>query len=85
MSLCEDCVNKTCEKSGKPCKAVEGVLQKEKIYGRDWIRPMRSFKARGDGKGKFREVPFSAIRIFDNDKPPVNNGKAVKKDMDNQA
>ena len=85
MSQCEDCTNKTCIKSGKPCKEIEGLLQKEGIFGRDWIRPMRSFKARGDGKGKFREVPFSAIKIFDNDKPPVNNGKKPNKNMDNQS
>jgi hypothetical protein len=61
MTVCEKCKRKSCLKVGKPCKKVEKVLKKEKIYGLEYIRPLVSANKRKDGCGRSREIPFSSI------------------------
>lgn len=56
---CENCDKR------KDCKAlcpeVKKYLKKNNIYSVDWIRHKIS-SCRRDGKGEWREIPFSAIR-----------------------
>ena len=59
--LCNDCKDKKCTKTGKPCKEVEKYLRDNKIWGRNWIRPMMPSNKRGDGQSAFREIPFSNL------------------------
>jgi len=68
--LCSECTNKTCLKTGKPCKIIEKYFQKEGIYSRDYIRPQlpRSIKKQLKKRGvkdnvKWREIPFSSMPI----------------------
>jgi len=62
-SPCNKCKDKSCEKTGKPCQQVEGILNKNKIWSADWIRPrVNSRTAKHDGLGKWREIPFSSLR-----------------------
>ena len=67
-SICLDCTKKTCLKTGKPCKNVERILRRLGIYSRDWIRPRVSSKKAKDGKGPWREIPFSMLSDVEIDK-----------------
>jgi hypothetical protein len=60
MISCQDCVNQTCLKEGKPCQEIENLLKKQGIYSREWIRPKISAHIRDSGN-QFREIPFSAL------------------------
>lgn len=71
MTICEKCQDKTCLKTKKPCQAVEGILKGNGIKSSEWIRPMVSNEARRKlGKGRWREIPFSALSSIDKDKNP---------------
>ena len=59
--FCNDCKDKTCIKSKKPCKTVEDYLRAGGIYSRDYIRPEVSKQDRRYGKSKYREIPFSSL------------------------
>ena len=61
ISFCSKCKDKTCIKSGKPCKRVESYLKAEGIYSRDWIRPKVSRLNRSPGTSQWREIPFSQL------------------------
>lgn len=68
MFSCKECINyDTCT---KPCEAIEETLKEQGIYKSDYIRPERSSKQRKDGKGRWKEVPFSALSRVDSDKNP---------------
>jgi hypothetical protein len=69
MKICETCTDRTCEKTGRPCKDLEELLRKEGIYRAEWIRPKMSYFKRQ--MGEWKEIPFS---IFDN-KNDLNNPK----------
>lgn len=60
---CEDCKDKKCLKTGKPCKAIEEQMRKEGIYSRNYIRPEVSKEKRRDGKGRYREIPFTTVKF----------------------
>ena len=62
MPSCEGCRQQSCLEAGKPCEKIEHWLRWHKIKGREWIRPEVSKEMRKDGKGRCREVPFSAIK-----------------------
>ena len=67
--LCEDCVNKSCLKTGKPCDEVEAYLKSQGIFSREYIRPRVSPKRdKKDGIGKWREIPKGDTKSgLDND------------------
>ena len=56
---CEDCKDKKCLRTGKPCEKVERILRREGIHSVDWIRPRMSSGKRG--RGVWREIPFSML------------------------
>ena len=58
---CNDCQNKTCLTTGKPCQEMEKYLRDNKIYGRNFVRPMMSSSKRERGLSKYREIPFSSL------------------------
>ena len=71
--LCKTCRNKTCLKTKKPCERIEKLLKDKGIYSADWIRPeMGSIKRRKEQKGRWREIPFSALKNLDIDKIDPN-------------
>jgi len=63
--LCASCKDKTCLKSGKPCKSAEEELRKEEIYSSGYIRPELPSNYDRTTWGKLREVPFSNLRKED--------------------
>lgn len=60
---CKDCKDKSCLKTGRPCAKIELFLRSQGIKGSDWIRPRVSPKKAKDGYGKWREIPFSALKV----------------------
>ena len=66
---CNDCKDKVCLKTGKPCKKMEIYLRSKGIKSRDWIRPRVSPKKdEKDKMGRWREIPASH-RIYDQFRP----------------
>ena len=61
--MCEKCPKR--EKCKTLCKKVKAHLRKCGIKSEEWIRPERSSLLRKDGKGKTKEVPFSALTTQD--------------------
>jgi hypothetical protein len=59
-SICETCQNKTCLKSGKPCKEVEKLMRAEGIYSADYIRPQMP-SGKKNVWGNWREIPTSNL------------------------
>lgn len=68
-SFCCKCKDKKCLPAGKPCQEVEKYLRKQGIKGRDWIRPRVSPMKAKDGKGKWREIPFTDLNFIDDITP----------------
>jgi len=60
-TICQECKDKVCLKTGKPCKEVEQMLSSQGIHSADWIRPEMPKNERKPGKSKFREIPFSSL------------------------
>ena len=70
MTICSECKDKSCLKTGKPCEDVEALLRAEGIYGARYIRPRVSSSERRRGYGKWREIPFSSLgRDKDGEEP----------------
>ncbi len=68
---CEGCRQQVCLKAGKPCERIERWLRINRIKSRDWIRPQVSKNQwEKDEKGRWREVPFSALSRMAQDKNP---------------
>jgi hypothetical protein len=66
--LCNTCHN--APKCVKTCPKIERYLKSKGIYSSSFIRPEISSKKRKDGKGRWREVPFSSLSQVDIDKNP---------------
>jgi len=69
---CEKCKKKKCTETGTPCKKVEKYLHSIGVRARDWIRPKVSSQKRENGE--WREIPFSSMGDFPEDKNPYFGG-----------
>jgi hypothetical protein len=69
--LCNECLK--CSNCVKTCPAIEDYLKRQHIYSKDYIRPKISRLKRKDGKGKWREVPNSALSMIPEDRNPLMN------------
>jgi hypothetical protein len=63
---CQKCPQyKSCT---KPCDKVNKILKDSGIHSQDWIRPQVSKEQwKKDGKGRWREIPFSSLRANKNE------------------
>jgi hypothetical protein len=60
----------------KPCQDIEKQMRDEGIYSQNYIRPLMSKSvAKRDGKGKWREIPFSSLRKNQNGENPLEFDK----------
>ena len=70
--LCQDCKEK--KFCSTPCSKLNKYLKDNGIYSADWIRPEISSAKKKEGKGRWREVPFSALNPHvPHDKNPFIN------------
>ena len=74
MPNCEECQQRKCIETGKPCKLVERWLKTFGIKSADWIRPENP-KGIRDIKGRWKETPFSALGEKDREKNPYFRDK----------
>ena len=70
--LCNTCLKRS--KCHKTCLSLNNYLRRQGIYSSDYIRPQVSrLNAKKYNKGKWREVPNSALSFAPEDTNPLLN------------